>query len=246
MRVPKPKLAAQTFPTQTKTGKKLPVNAGSRYIAPVFGAKTKREDPAWERGFAQALREQHTREALHEQYSRFREGEGAFDGLMRRVLLRAMCKSAGHDLQVGPGVIFKHPETMEFGDCVFIGAQAMIQGRFDGTCKIGSNVWIGPQAYFDARDLVLEDYVGWGPGAKVLGSTHTGDPVTEPTIKTGLIIKPVRIGHGADVGMNASVLPGVSIGRQAIVGAGAVVTGDVPEFAIAAGVPAKVLRDRRD
>ena len=41
---------------------------------------------------------------------------------------------------------------------------------------IGDHVWIGPQAYLDARDLVLEDYVGWGPGAKVLGSAHTGDP----------------------------------------------------------------------
>ena len=46
----------------------------------------------------------------------------------------------------------------------------MIQGRYDGKCKIGNHVWIGPHAYFDARDLVLEDYVGWGPGAKVLGS----------------------------------------------------------------------------
>jgi acetyltransferase-like isoleucine patch superfamily enzyme len=226
--------------------KQKPVKAGSRSVAPVFGAQQKREDPAWERDFAASLQQQHSKEALHEIYARFRGGEGAFDAFMRRVLLRAMCKSAGHDLQVGPNVVFKHPETMEFGDCVFIGAQAMIQGRFDGTCRIGSHVWIGPQAYFDARDLVLEDYVGWGPGAKVLGSSHTGDPVTEPTIRTGLIIKPVRILHGADVGMNASVLPGVTIGKQAIVGAGAVVTGDIPEYAIAAGVPAKVLRDRRD
>lgn len=225
--------------------KTKPLKAGSRAIAPVFGARGKREDPAWERDFAASLKAQHSTDALHEIYSRFRSGESAFDALMRRVLLRALCKSAGHDLQVGPNVVFKHPETMEFGDSVFIGAQVMIQGRFDGTCRIGSHVWIGPQAYFDARDLILEDYVGWGPGAKVLGSTHTGDPVEEPTIKTGLIIKPVRIGHGADVGMNASVLPGVSIGKQAIVGAGAVVTGDIPEYAIAAGVPAKVLRDRR-
>ena len=165
--------------------------------------------------------------------------------MMRRVLMRAMCKRVGNDLQVGPNVVLKHPETMEFGDCVFIGAQAMIQGRFDGTCKIGNNVWIGPQAYFDARDLVLEDYVGWGPGAKVLGSTHTGEPVTEPTIRTRLVIRPVRIRFGADVGMNASILPGVTIGKQAIVGAGAVVTEDIPEYRIAAGVPDRVLRDRR-
>jgi len=149
-------------------------------------------------------------------------------------------------LQVGPGVVFKHVETMEFGDAVFIGAQAMIQGRYDGSCKIGSHVWIGPQAYFDARALELGDYVGWGPGAKLLGSTHTGEPVDLPIIATSLVIKPVVIGYGADVGMNASILPGVHIGANAIVGAGAVVTQDVPEFAIVAGVPAKFLRSRRD
>jgi acetyltransferase-like isoleucine patch superfamily enzyme len=135
---------------------------------------------------------------------------------------------------------------MEFGDCVFIGAQTMIQGRFDGNCKIGNHVWIGPQAYFDARNLVLEDYVGWGPGAKVLGSAHTGSPIGEPIIRTDLVIKPVVVGFGADIGMNASLLPGVRIGAHSIVGAGAVVTQDVPEYAIVAGVPARFIRDRRD
>jgi acetyltransferase-like isoleucine patch superfamily enzyme len=133
---------------------------------------------------------------------------------------------------------------MEFGDAVFIGAQAMIQGRFDGFCKIGNHVWIGPQAYFDARALELGDYVGWGPGARVLGSAHTGEPLEAPIISTGLVIKPVFVGFGADVGMNASILPGVTIGANAIVGAGAVVTQDVPEYSIVAGVPARVLRSR--
>jgi acetyltransferase-like isoleucine patch superfamily enzyme len=94
--------------------------------------------------------------------------------------------------------------------------------------------------------LEVEAYVGWGPGAKVLGSSHTGEPLDAPIISTSLVIKPVFIGHGADVGMNASILPGVRIGANSIVGAGAVVTQDVPEFAIVAGVPAKFLRSRRD
>src|ERR1700720_2963153 len=126
--------------------------------------------------------------------------------MMRRVTMQALCKSVGEDLQVAPSVILKHPETMEIGHAVFIGAQAMIQGRFDGTCKIGNHVWIGPQAYFDARSLELEDYVGWGPGAKVLGSAHTGKPVEAPIISTALVIKSVFVGFGADVGMNASIL----------------------------------------
>jgi acetyltransferase-like isoleucine patch superfamily enzyme len=217
-----------------------------REVPAVFGRKEVRPDPVWEWEFAASLKEKHSREELQALYARHIAGEGGFDALMRRIIVRAMCKHVGHGLQVGPNVIFKHPETMEFGDAVFIGAQAMIQGRYDGTCKIGNHVWIGPQAYFDARAIELEDYVGWGPGAKVLGSAHTGDPVDAPIIATSLVIKPVRIGFGADVGMNAAILPGVHVGANAIVGAGAVVTQDVPEYAIVAGVPAKFLRSRRD
>lgn len=215
-----------------------------RKVGAVFGAKPTEPDPEWERGLADHMRETQSRDELLTLYGQFRSGEGRLDYLMRRVLLRALCKSAGHQLQVGPNVVFKHPETMEFGDSVFIGAQAMIQGRFDGTCRIGSHVWIGPQAYFDARSLVLEDYVGWGPGAKVLGSQHTGEPIEEPIIATPLVIKPVVIGFGADVGTNATILPGVHVGKNAIVGAGAVVTADIPDCAIAAGVPARVVRFR--
>lgn len=211
-----------------------------------FGRKEVRPDPAWEWEFSAFLKEKNSPEELHALYARHSTGESPTDYLMRQIILRAMCKRAGHALQVGPNVVFKHPETMEFGDAVFIGAQAMIQGRYDGTCKIGSHVWIGPQAYFDARSLELEDYVGWGPGAKVLGSAHTGEPVEAPIISTALVIKPVFVGFGADIGMNASILPGVRIGSNAIVGAGAVVTQDVPEYAIVVGVPAKILRSRRE
>lgn len=214
-------------------------------VAATFGRREMRKDPVWEADFAEFLKAANSTEALAGLFARFRGGEGSFDVFMRRVLIRALCKSVGHDLQVGPNVVLKNPETIAIGDCVFIGAQAMIQGRFGGRCRIGNHVWIGPQAYFDARDLQLEDYVGWGPGARVLGSEHTGAPLSEPMIRTDLVVRPVRVGFGADIGMNACVLPGVSIGAHAVVGAGAVVTHDVPDYAIVAGVPARIIRDRR-
>jgi acetyltransferase-like isoleucine patch superfamily enzyme len=215
-------------------------------VRATFGRKEVRPDPAWELEFSGWLREKYTPPGLLALFAEHREGESQLDSMMRRVLLRAMCRRVGNDLQVGPGVVLKHPETMEFGDLVFVGAQVMIQGRSDGTCRIGNHVWIGPQAYMDARNLVLEDYVGWGPGAKVLGSTHTGAPLDDPIITTDLIIKPVVVGIGADIGVNATILPGVRIGAHAIVGAGAVVTSDVPDYAVVAGVPARVLRSRRE
>jgi acetyltransferase-like isoleucine patch superfamily enzyme len=218
----------------------------AREVAPWFGAKEVRRDPAWEREFAAALKEKHSAEELLGLFSQYRSHEDSFHSLIRRVLFRALCRTVGHDIQVCPDVVLKHPETMEFGDSVSIGAQTMIQGRFDGTCRIGNHVWIGPHSYFDARNLVMEDYVGWGPGAKVLGSTHTGEPVDQPIIKTSLIIRPVVIGYGADIGTNATILPGVRVGALSIVGAGAVVTQDIPDYAIAAGVPARVLRLRHE
>src|SRR5207237_1881231 len=114
-----------------------------------------------------------------------------------------------------------------------------------GTCVIGDHTWIGPQSYFDARDLVIEQYVGWGPGAKVLGSAHTAEPIGVPIIQTDLDIRPVRIEAWADVGTNAVILPGATVCRGSIVGAGAVVTRNVPPFAVVAGVPARVIRWRR-
>jgi acetyltransferase-like isoleucine patch superfamily enzyme len=218
---------------------------GPRKVSAVFGQKQIVPDPASEVDFAASLKQSHSRQDLLAQLARFRDGESPFDFLMRRVLFRALCKRVGHGLQVGPQVVVMHPETMEFGDGVFIGAQSMLQGRFDGTCVIGNRVWIGPHAYFDARNLVLEDYVGWGPGAKLLGSTHTAEPLDVPIIATDLVIKPVVVGYGADIGTNATILPGAHVGANSIVGAGAVVTEDVPEFSIVAGVPARILRYRK-
>jgi len=193
---------------------------------------------------ARHLAAQHERGYLLELYQHHLTGEDQFAQMMRRVLVKAVARRCGDGLLVASQVGFKHLETFRIGHSCFIGAGAYLQGRFDGRFVVGDNVWIGPQAYFDARDLVLEDHVGWGPGAKVLGSAHTGIPANVPIVKTDLEIRPVRVRAWADIGTNAVLLPGVTVGKGAIVGAGAVVTKDVPPFAIVAGVPARFLRWR--
>ena len=190
------------------------------------------------------LKESYSPSGLIEHCSRFATGVGEIDILMRRAIWRAAAKKFGNKVRIGSGVGFKHLETFEIGSGVFIGDYAYIQGRFDGVTRIGDHVWIGPQSYFDARNLVLGDYVGWGPGAKVLGSSHTGLPIDRPTIETDLEIRPVRVEAWADIGTGAILLPGVTIGKGSIVGAGAVVTRDVAPFSIVAGVPARFLRWR--
>ena len=215
-----------------------------RVVTAVHGRNAPREDPAYELGLREQLRAQYTLAGLIELYARFMHGDGAFDTMMRRVIVGAAAARTGHALQVGSGVNFKHLDRLAFGNGVFLGAGTYVQGRYDGHCEIGDQTWIGPGSYFDARDLVIGEHVGWGPGAKVLGSAHTALPIDVPIIRTDLVIKPVRIGAWADIGVNAVILPGVTIGQGAIVGAGAVVNKDVPDFAVVAGVPARFLRWR--
>lgn len=215
-----------------------------RIVPAVHGRRRAVEDPPFCEPLAAWLKAQFSAEGLADLYGRYMHGDDPIAVAMRATIWRAAARAVGVGLQVGTGVAFKHLATFEVGAGVFIGAQTYLQGRFDGTCVIGDHVWIGPQSYFDARDLVIEEYVGWGPGAKVLGSTHTGAPVDVPIIQTDLDIRPVRIEAWADIGTNAVILPGVTVGRGSIVGAGAVVTHDVPPFSVVAGIPARVIRSR--
>ncbi len=220
------------------------VKTPSRSVQAVHGVQQIGPDPAHELALSKSLLRKMGKEGLEALYGRFAIGDGVTDRMMRRAIWRALAHRFGRGVCVESGVQFKHPETFEIGHGVFLGAQSYLQGRYDGKFVVGDHVWIGPQSYFDARDLVLEEYVGWGPGAKVLGSEHTGVPTDMPIIQTDLVIKPVRVKAWADIGTNAVLLPGVTVGKASIVGAGAVVAEDVPDFAVVAGVPARFLRWR--
>lgn len=108
--------------------------------------------------------------------------------------------------------------------------------------KIGNDVFIAPLVVFDdayPEYITVEDHVQIGAGTKIVTHDSSFHNVFEGRLPT--YIGPVVIKKHAFVGYGALILPGVTIGENAIVGAGAVVTSDVPPRAVVAGVPAKVI-----
>lgn len=146
-----------------------------------------------------------------------------------------------------PGVLVFHPEMIEIGDNVYVGHYAILKGYFKGRMVIGAGTWIGQQCFFhSAGGLTIGQNVGVGPAVKIITSAHAEEGIEKPILHSRIEFAPVVIEDDADIGIGAILLPGITIGRGAQIGAGAVVTGDIPAYAVAVGAPARVLRDRRD
>jgi acetyltransferase-like isoleucine patch superfamily enzyme len=86
--------------------------------------------------------------------------------------------------------------------------------------------------------------VGIGPGVKIITSFHTDEGIYKPILHSAIEFAPVTIADDCDIGVGTVILPGVTIGKGTQVGAGAVVSKDLPAYSVAAGVPARVLRSR--
>jgi acetyltransferase-like isoleucine patch superfamily enzyme len=109
-------------------------------------------------------------------------------------------------------------------------------GRFT---KIGKNVFINHACSFlDMGGITIEDEVLLGPKVNIITENHPLDP----TDRRALITKPVVVKRNAWIGAGATILPGVTIGENAVVAAGAVVTADVPANTVVGGVPAKIIK----
>jgi acetyltransferase-like isoleucine patch superfamily enzyme len=145
-----------------------------------------------------------------------------------------------------PGVLVFHPETIEIDDDVYVGHYAILKGYYKGRMVVGARSWIGQQCFLhSAGGITIGVRVGIGPGVRLLTSTHELPADRAAPIMDGpLRFAPIVLGDGCDLGVGATVLPGVTIGRGAQIGAGAVVTHDVPDGAICAGVPARVIGSR--
>ncbi len=109
-------------------------------------------------------------------------------------------------------------------------------GRF---IRLGKNVFINHACSFlDIGGITIEDDVQIGPHVNLTSENHPLDPADRKT----LLLQPVIIRRNAWIGAGATILPGITIGENAIVAAGSVVSRDVPPNTVVAGVPARIVK----
>jgi maltose O-acetyltransferase len=138
----------------------------------------------------------------------------------RRDLLSELLGSLGDDTEIKP------PFQCDYGYLIHIGARSFV--------NYGA-------VFLDCAEIRIGDEVQFGPNVQLLTATH---PLDAPTRRQGWeYAKPISIESGAWLGGGAIVLPGVSIGENAVIGAGSVVTRDIPANVLAVGNPCRVVRE---
>jgi acetyltransferase-like isoleucine patch superfamily enzyme len=141
--------------------------------------------------------------------------------------------SIGTCLETGHNVVIREENTI--GDGFSIWNNSVV----DYGCTIGSRVKVHCNVYI-AQFTVIEDDVFLAPGVMVANDLHPGCPLAN-TCMRGPTIK-----RGARIGVNCTLLPFITIGEGAVIGAGSVVTRDVPAGTLAYGNPARVVKDVRE
>jgi len=128
-----------------------------------------------------------------------------------------------------------------FGSCgVAFTAEENVRFNFGPLLRVGDGVFINRNVFLDTKGgIVLGDGVALAEDVRIVTHSHGEASHIER------VYKPVIVRDYAKVYSGAMVLPGITVGRQAIVAAGALVTHDVPDNMVVAGRPAKILRERR-
>ncbi|KAF4408464.1 acyltransferase [Streptomyces sp. Ru87] len=159
---------------------------------------------------------------------------------------------------IGEGTRLAYPQGTVFGEqwirlgehCV-IGEQVTLTAGMmpgldlgpDPVLLLGNGVVLGRGSHVVAsRRVVFGDDVFCGPYVYVTSDNHSYDDVTQPVGRQWPRTAPVEIGSGSWLGAGAVILPGARLGRNVVVAAGAVVRGEVPDHAVVAGAPARIVR----
>jgi acetyltransferase-like isoleucine patch superfamily enzyme len=153
--------------------------------------------------------------------------------------------------QVGENVVFErgvlvfHPENISLGSNIYIGHNTILKGYYRNEMVIGDNTWIGQACFLhSAGGLRIGCRVGIGPGVKMITSYHQESGIEISILFSPIREEPIVVEDDCDLGVGAIILPGVTVGHSCQVGAGAVVTKDIPPCSVAVGAPACVIRTR--
>lgn len=152
------------------------------------------------------------------------------------------------NVKLGTDVKIFHPALVNLYGCTIgngtrIGAFVEIQKNavIGARCKISSHTFV-------CEGVAIEDEVFVGHGVMFTNDRYPRATTADGSLQTEADwkVEPTLVKRGASIGSNATIICGVTIGAEAVVGAGAVVSKDVPDFAIVAGVPARVIGDSRE
>lgn len=182
---------------------------------------------------------------------------GAHQWIRNRAAITAGSRRAHRFATFGARSVICHPPAALFGEAgIRIGSDVMIGPNVslsagmnpgqslisDRIVVLGDRCVIGRNSSINGHlSIEIGDDVSLGPNVYVTDQNHAAIDPSLPIGRQAAPERPVRIGAGSWIGTNAVILPGVTIGQRAIVGAGSVVTRNVPTGAVAVGVPARVV-----
>ena len=192
---------------------------------------------------------------------------GALGFVLRSKCYRWLLHSLGPGSIVGRGVVLRCPGRLSLGarvmiddhvvfdakgsaSCIELGEQILV-GRSsilscnDSTIRVGNFVSIGPFCFFASRSFIhVGSNVAIGSGTHLLAGGHVFDALDTPIIRQRRVSKGIVVEDGVWLGTGTKILDGVTIGRDSIVGAGSVVSKDVPARSVVLGNPARVVQKR--
>jgi acetyltransferase-like isoleucine patch superfamily enzyme len=141
-------------------------------------------------------------------------------------------------LFVGPNA------EISFGEDVYFTRN--FTGDFYGRLTIGRGVFFQHSCTMSVHENVtIGEYALFGEQVSITDANHVITAGSDPIDFRGFVTRPIVIGRNVWVGAKATILPGVHIGDNAVIGANAVVTHDIPAYTVAVGIPARVIRDMR-
>ncbi|MFE9250636.1 acyltransferase [Streptomyces sp. NPDC007088] len=157
---------------------------------------------------------------------------------------------AGTRLAFPQGTVFGEPWIHLGAHCIIAEQVTLTAGLMPGldlgpdpVLRLGNGVVLGRGSHVVAdTSVTIGDDCYFGPYVYVTSTNHSYDDPHQPVGKQWPRMEPVRIGPGCWIGTGAVILPGAVLGRNVVVAAGAVVRGEVPDHAVVAGAPAKVVR----